>query len=843
MKKLISVVLTLAMLLSMSVPMLANASAWPGSDAMYTLDDAEGFSAVTTSGSPMMQSKAAIETVSGFLGKDTDDYSAKITESAASDKYYYLAYKHGEEIYLEDGKPMEGYLVVDLNFYSDDSGFGFFRFGLSANQVPMTSDISAKSLRAGQWNHLRMVYAPPAACTDYEDDVPESGVTLGTTTLYINGSKIGDNTITASMSYPIDRVLLQVYSGDNTATHYAYMDDIKIYNTASDPGAPAAAVIADGEGYFAVNATQEIVYSDSITLTDIKAINPGLEMYAFDSSAYTTKLADDAVLAENNVISVKSADGFYNIYTVKSNQWQDDSGNTYTWSFSNETKEFSLGILESQKGNTNYGKISCDFSKKTRPWFGIKDIATSFSLDPAITGLARQTFDSFNALTEVTVPKQVTSWEWGTFNNCKKLKTVTYEEGCTTTGGDKMFAGCTALTTVNLASTMTNLQSRAFSGCTALKEILIPASVSGISYSKSACVFEGCTIKLKYYKNSTAAGVVKRDYTNADGTATSVTYEELTGGTLPDRDGNADSIAWNIDENGVLTVSDIAEVGTGRMHLPVSGVGNLPWNSIKGFTKIVVEDGITHLAWNLLNNTGVTISEIIIPASVETAEPYALNQGTVDSLIFEEGADKILSRAELLNRSVKLNNLYIPASAESIPANFYRSLGTDNSLEYIGNSVLNVYAQEGSEGYRWALDRKAHSKDSYTGEYVTTSPSEPAKEDYETTEAYNEAMDKYKAELSKYYAYKSVQTINVYPSLVINNDGTLASITNNSKAPVTGDVIVAYFNGNEMIKAELFANQTIAVGDNTVSIDADAGTPVVYLWKSIGTLVPMAKNK
>ena len=52
-----------------------------------------------------------------------------------------------------------------------------------------------------------------------------------------------------------------------------------------------------------------------------------------------------------------------------------------------------------------------------------------------------------------------------------------------------MFENCTALTTVNLPSTMYNIGAYAFSGCTALETIELPAALQYLN----DCAFDGCT--------------------------------------------------------------------------------------------------------------------------------------------------------------------------------------------------------------------------------------------------------------------------------------------------------------------------------------------------------------
>ena len=126
MKKLLSIVLTIAMLASMlSVPMVAGAKAYT------TVDLSSGFVADTTFSNSNMKEAAAY----GIAGKDAADESMMLTENSNVWTSWY-SYNHGEEIYLENGQPMTGYLVMELNFMiPSTSKFSSWFFGLSTNQA------------------------------------------------------------------------------------------------------------------------------------------------------------------------------------------------------------------------------------------------------------------------------------------------------------------------------------------------------------------------------------------------------------------------------------------------------------------------------------------------------------------------------------------------------------------------------------------------------------------------------------------------------------------------------------------------------------------------------------
>ena len=81
---------------------------------------------------------------------------------------------------------------------------------------------------------------------------------------------------------------------------------------------------------------------------------------------------------------------------------------------------------------------------------------------------------------------------WGSFENCKKLKTVTYtynENGNWNFVGPGTFYGCTALTTVTLQNKCRILEESAFEGCTKLTEL----KNTGRLYRIGPKAFKDCT--------------------------------------------------------------------------------------------------------------------------------------------------------------------------------------------------------------------------------------------------------------------------------------------------------------------------------------------------------------
>ena len=313
MKKWLSFVLTITMLASMmSVPMAVGAQSYA------EIDLSSGFVADTSFANNCTESA-----VYGIAGKDAADESVGIKEYANTWTSWYQ-YNHGEELYLENGEHMEGYLVAELNFMAPDADYlAEFIFGVSTNQARMTvNPTAALKANPGRWNHLRMVYwADETNCDfiDFENNIPNAVAKLGSTVLYLNGEEIGTKDITCTAtqySSPIDTMLLEVYSADKTVQHATYYDDIKIYKSAVNPGAPENLAVAATSEYTVADGTITIAAGAQVTASDIAAANIGYEIIAFDSNALSVQLESTANLAVGNCVVAKSPDGVYTYYDV-----------------------------------------------------------------------------------------------------------------------------------------------------------------------------------------------------------------------------------------------------------------------------------------------------------------------------------------------------------------------------------------------------------------------------------------------------------------------------------------------------------------------------------------------
>ena len=101
-----------------------------------------------------------------------------------------------------------------------------------------------------------------------------------------------------------------------------------------------------------------------------------------------------------------------------------------------------------------------------------------------------------SSFTVKSITYNVTSIEFGAFEYCTNLTSVTIPSSVTSIGG-AAFANCSGLTSINIPSSVTTIGNNAFLNCTALTTITIPSSVTNIGNS----AFQGCTLLLSVIFN------------------------------------------------------------------------------------------------------------------------------------------------------------------------------------------------------------------------------------------------------------------------------------------------------------------------------------------------------
>ena len=258
----------------------------------------------------------------------------------------------------------------------------------------------------------------------------------------------------------------------------------------------------------------------------------------------------------------------------------------------------------------------------------------SVHIPEGVTQVGNYAFESCTALQKVYFPYSLKSIGDGAFSGCESLMLVDLQEGLEsigrgaflycdslvqlelpetfTTVGEFAFAGCAALASVRFAGDkVTVLPDRVFYGCASLSRLRLPESVSSVG--KRA--FSGCEKLENLYFASYLSSLGESAFENCSKLASiDLTADAIPGGLL-------------------------------------FGCNELSWFS--------VADGTTRIAYGAFRNSG--ISDLSVPASVETIEPGAFYAMHGSLMLDEENPNYTLIDGSLYTKDGKTLLAYFPS--------------------------------------------------------------------------------------------------------------------------------------------------------------------------------------
>ncbi len=207
-------------------------------------------------------------------------------------------------------------------------------------------------------------------------------------------------------------------------------------------------------------------------------------------------------------------------------------------------------------------------------------------------------FEDCTGIKSVTVPQGVTLIDNNAFRNCTGLASVVIP-GTVTVIGWSAFEGCTGLKSVSLSTGLLTIENSAFEGCTGLKSLSLPSSVTSIGWD----AFSGCSAlsTLNIPKTMTSIG----DYAFRDCTG-------LTKATIPE---------------GVTSIGDGAFdgcTGLSSVTIPegVTKIGDHAFAECSSLVSIAIPSTVTSIGVGAFSEcTGLT--SVIIPESVTSVGMHA----------------------------------------------------------------------------------------------------------------------------------------------------------------------------------------------------------------------------
>lgn len=285
-----------------------------------------------------------------------------------------------------------------------------------------------------------------------------------------------------------------------------------------------------------------------------------------------------------------------------------------------------------------------------RAFFGCSNLS-NVTLSKRLQYLGGQVFENCNSLEAIELPKSLEAchgsmWSsgYGPFRNCKKLKTITFEEGFSLIPDD-LFGGCTGIEQIEIPSTVTQMEDSIFYACSNLKQITILGKPTSIGHS----AFYEC-----------------------------VNLERIV---LPD---SVTEIDWYAFKN-CKKLSDV------RLPKNISKLDNEVFQGCGSLTTITIPDSVETIARNAFAYSGLT--EITIPANVTAIQNQAfLGCESLQKIVINNGRTSIgdstfadctaLSDVDLGSKTVSLG-----ASAFK-GCDALASIVLPDTIKTIGNNIF-----------------------------------------------------------------------------------------------------------------------------------------------------------
>ncbi len=235
--------------------------------------------------------------------------------------------------------------------------------------------------------------------------------------------------------------------------------------------------------------------------------------------------------------------------------------------------------------------------------FGFCDTLQSVSIPGSVTNFGVYAFEFCGDLTNVSIGDGVPYLPDAAFYYCIRLEHVSIPASVTDIGS--AFCGCSALASVGIPESLTNLGDSAFCYCGNLSEITIPGRVSDIG----AFAFQGCNSMTRIFFSGNAPTVGPYAF---DGDASAIAYY------LPGTTG------WDeFSTNGIPAVLWNPEIQTGGSGFDVQN--NQFGFNITGTTGIPIEvEACTNLAnpiWEPLQSLTVTNGLVHFSEPFSAANP------------------------------------------------------------------------------------------------------------------------------------------------------------------------------------------------------------------------------
>lgn len=265
-----------------------------------------------------------------------------------------------------------------------------------------------------------------------------------------------------------------------------------------------------------------------------------------------------------------------------------------------------------------------DYDKFGAQWYPIRNQITKITIEDGIDTIGANAFNDFANVENVSIPPSVIQINSGAFANCTSLKSIALPLGMTGGIGSGAFENCIGLTLFNVPSGVTAMEQGVFEGCINLTEITLPfiGSMPGESNTKNtfSYIFNGSvpsTLKKVTITNETH--VPENAFQNCEHIEIININDSITSIGSGAFDGCKSLKSFDVPKN-IVTIGDNTFRNCEkaiRITIPdtVKEIGEGAFNGCKSITEFTIPSGISALENSTFANCA-SLAEIEIPLSV-----------------------------------------------------------------------------------------------------------------------------------------------------------------------------------------------------------------------------------
>lgn len=271
----------------------------------------------------------------------------------------------------------------------------------------------------------------------------------------------------------------------------------------------------------------------------------------------------------------------------------------------------------------------------------LKQIQLPIGLKKICSGAFENCYD----LTEISIPDTVITLESFAFEHCRALTSVKLPTGINLIPS-YIFDGCSSLENIEIPNGVAEIARHSFDGCESLKTVTIPRTIIFIGEDAfDIGSYYWCDLETVNYMGNERQwdGIIKGEGNDQ------LLGANIVFGNSPDYGQCGETTYWSVDGD-TLTIS-----GTGAMEdYPVI----YPQWTIYDYSKLVIEDGITHIGQYSFYETYYSreslktvgechLNTVYIPASVEEIGPDAFAECNKLEYVYYSGTKEDWARIDI----------------------------------------------------------------------------------------------------------------------------------------------------------------------------------------------------